>query len=46
MPLVLFGVQELIVVEANGRLLVTRREHAADLKRLLDALPPRVRDLP
>jgi mannose-1-phosphate guanylyltransferase len=46
MPLVLFGVEELIVVEANGRLLVTRREHAADLKRLLDALPPRVRDLP
>ncbi|HEX5633564.1 MAG TPA: sugar phosphate nucleotidyltransferase [Gemmatimonadales bacterium] len=45
MPLVLFGVEDLIVVEANGRVLVTRRERATDLKRLLDAIPAAVRDL-
>ena len=31
---------DLIVVRANGRILVTHRRRAADLKQLLDALPP------
>jgi mannose-1-phosphate guanylyltransferase len=42
---VLHGVKDLIVVQANGRVLVMPRERASDLKRLLDALPPDVRDL-
>lgn len=42
---VLAGVQDLIVVEANGRLLVMDRARAADVKRVLDALPPDVRDI-
>ncbi|HTC23562.1 MAG TPA: sugar phosphate nucleotidyltransferase [Gemmatimonadales bacterium] len=42
---VLHGVKDLIVVQANGRVLVMSREHAPDLKRLLDALPPDVRDV-
>ena len=42
---VLHGVKDLIVVQANGRVLVMARERAPDLKRLLDALPPDVRDL-
>ena len=37
---------DLIVVRANGRILVTHRRRAADLKQLLDALPPAIRDLP
>ena len=44
-PIVLHGVQDLVVIQANGRILVTRRERAADLKRLLDAMPPELRDL-
>lgn len=43
---VLSDVSDLIVVAANGRILVTRRSRAADLKQLLDAMPPAVRDLP
>jgi mannose-1-phosphate guanylyltransferase len=42
---VLSGVQDLIVVEANGRLLIMDRARAADLKRVLDALPPDVREV-
>jgi mannose-1-phosphate guanylyltransferase len=42
---VLHGVKDLIVVQANGRVLVMPRERASDLKRLLDALPSDVRDL-
>jgi mannose-1-phosphate guanylyltransferase len=42
---VLSDVADLIVVQANGRILVTRRERAADLKALLDALPPDVREV-
>ncbi len=42
---VLSGVQDLIIVEANGRLLVMDRARAADLKRVLDALPPDVREV-
>ncbi|HEX5387620.1 MAG TPA: sugar phosphate nucleotidyltransferase [Gemmatimonadales bacterium] len=43
---VLNGVKDLIVVQARGRVLVMPRERAADMKRLLDALPPSVRDVP
>ena len=41
---VLSGVQDLIVVQANGRILVMPTEHAASMKLLLDALPPDIRD--
>ena len=43
-PIVLYGVQELVVVQANGRILVMPAERAASMKQLLDALPPAVRD--
>jgi mannose-1-phosphate guanylyltransferase len=42
---VLSGVQDLIVVQANGRILVMPSEQAASMKQLLDALPPDVRDV-
>jgi mannose-1-phosphate guanylyltransferase len=45
-PIVLSGVRDLIVVRANGRILVMSRRKAADLKAALDALPPQIRDLP
>jgi len=41
---VLSGVQDLIVVQANGRILVMSTEHAGSMKQLLDALPPNIRD--
>jgi hypothetical protein len=43
-PIILYGVQELVVVQANGRILVMPAERAASMKQLLDALPPAVRD--
>jgi mannose-1-phosphate guanylyltransferase len=45
-PIVLAGVRDLVVIHANGRLLVMDRSRAADLKRTLDRLPPDVRELP
>jgi mannose-1-phosphate guanylyltransferase len=42
---VVSGVKDLIVVQANGRILVMPTEQAASIKQLLDALPPDVRDL-
>lgn len=42
---VLSGVQDLIVVQANGRILVMPGERAADMKLLLDTLPPDIRDV-
>ncbi|NOT09069.1 MAG: mannose-1-phosphate guanylyltransferase [Gemmatimonadales bacterium] len=45
-PIVLSGVKDLVVVHANGRILVMDRSRAADLKRVLDALPAPIRDLP
>ncbi|HEX9893911.1 MAG TPA: sugar phosphate nucleotidyltransferase [Gemmatimonadales bacterium] len=45
-PIVLSGVRDLIVVHANGRVLVLDRSRGPDLKRTLDVLPPEVRDLP
>ncbi|HKV75614.1 MAG TPA: sugar phosphate nucleotidyltransferase [Gemmatimonadales bacterium] len=44
-PVILAGVRDLVVVKANGRILVMPRSAAADLKKVLDSLPPRVRDL-
>ncbi len=44
-PLVLSGVRDLVVVAANGRILVMPREQAPHLKKLLDTLPPDVRDV-
>jgi len=41
---VLYGVQDLVVVARDGLVMVTTREQAADLKTLLDALPPEMRD--
>jgi mannose-1-phosphate guanylyltransferase len=43
-PIVLSGVQDLVVVHANGRVLVMPTHRAAAMKRLLDALPPEIRD--
>ncbi len=45
-PIILYGVEDLVVVQANGRILVTRRDRASDLKTLLDAMPAPLRDLP
>jgi mannose-1-phosphate guanylyltransferase len=44
-PIVLSGVQDLIVVHANGRILIMPTERAASMKNLLDALPPDIRDV-
>jgi mannose-1-phosphate guanylyltransferase len=43
-PILLFGVRDLVVVRANGRILVMNRADAAQLKEALDILPPEVRD--
>jgi mannose-1-phosphate guanylyltransferase len=43
-PIVLSGVKDLVVVQANGRILVMPTERAAEMKHLLDALPPEIRD--
>lgn len=43
---VLYGVDDLVVVARNGLTLVTTVERAAELKELVDALPPDVRDRP
>ncbi|MEP6573703.1 MAG: mannose-1-phosphate guanylyltransferase/mannose-6-phosphate isomerase, partial [Gemmatimonadota bacterium] len=44
-PVVLSGVRDLVVVRANGRILVMPRRQAADLKSLLDDLPSDIREL-
>jgi hypothetical protein len=43
-PIVLYGVHELVVVHANGRILVMPADRAASMKQLLDALPAAMRD--
>lgn len=43
-PIVLYGVEELVVVHANGRILVMPADRAASMKQLLDALPPSIRE--
>lgn len=45
-PVVVDGVKDLVVVSANGRVLVTTRDRAADLKSLLERVPDWVRALP
>lgn len=44
-PIVLAGVKDVVVVAANGRILVIDRARAGDLKQVLEALPPEVRAL-
>jgi mannose-1-phosphate guanylyltransferase len=44
-PVVVSGVKDLVIVHANGRILIMPRPQAADLKALLDRLPAEVRDL-
>jgi mannose-1-phosphate guanylyltransferase len=43
--IVLSGVRDLIVVQANGRILVMPSERASSIKQLLDVLPPDIRDV-
>lgn len=45
-PIVVSGVRDLVVVSANNRILVVSRAQAADLKGVLERLPPEMRDLP
>lgn len=45
-PVVVDGVRDLVVVSANGRILVTTRDRASRLKHLLEHVPPAVRELP
>ena len=45
-PVVLFGVKDLVVVNAAGATMVTTREHARRLKHLVEALPPLLRTPP
>jgi mannose-1-phosphate guanylyltransferase len=45
-PVIVSGVRDLVVVRANGRVLVIPRQLAADLKSILDRLPAEVRELP
>jgi len=44
-PIVIAGARDLVVVAANGRILVVDRADTANLKQVLDALPPEVREL-
>ncbi len=43
-PIVCYGLQEMVVVHANGRILVMPADRAASMKQLLDALPAAIRD--
>jgi mannose-1-phosphate guanylyltransferase len=45
-PIIVSGVKDLVIVHANRRILVMPRRQAADLKSLLDRLPPDARELP
>jgi len=45
-PVIVSGVRDLVVVRANGRVLVIPRQLAGDLKSILDRLPAEVRELP
>ena len=45
-PIVVSGVADLVVVHANGRVLVMPRSQATDIKTLLDQLPAAIRNLP
>jgi len=41
---VLYGVRDLVVVSRDGLTLVTTTDRAADLKKLIESLPPRIRE--
>ena len=41
---VVYGVSDLVIVMKDGLALITTRERSADLKRLIESLPPNVRD--
>ena len=41
---VLYGVRDLVIVSRGGLTLVTTTERAADLKQLIDTLPPQIRE--
>jgi len=41
---VLYGVRDLVVVSSGGLTLVTTTERAADLKQLIESLPPQIRE--
>jgi mannose-1-phosphate guanylyltransferase len=43
---VLYGVSDLVVVTRDGLTLVTTRERSADLKSLIEALPPGIANRP
>jgi mannose-1-phosphate guanylyltransferase len=43
-PVVLYGVNDLVVVVRDGVTVVTTRDRSADLKRLVESLPRRLRD--
>lgn len=43
---VLYGVHDLVVVVRDGLVLVTTPDKSSDLKTLIEALPPAVRDIP
>jgi mannose-1-phosphate guanylyltransferase len=45
-PIVVSGVQDLVIVQANDRILVLPRSQAGELKRILEALPEEIRKLP
>ena len=45
-PIVVSAVKDLVIVHANGRILIMPRSQAADLKAILDRLPATVRDIP
>ena len=42
--IVLYGVRDLVVVSRDGLTLVTTTERAADLKQLIESLPPQIRE--
>lgn len=44
--IVLSNVQDLVVVHANGRILIMPRDQSTDLKKVLESLPSEIRDLP
>jgi mannose-1-phosphate guanylyltransferase len=44
-PVVLYGVKDLVVVQAHGRILVMPTDRAAQMKELLDALPSAIREV-
>ncbi len=44
-PVVVAGLSNIVVVEANGRILIMDRSRAPDLKSILDQLPPQIREV-